>query len=117
MSDTELTLSERLQHAVFGATADDMTEPGSAERHRHNQRLDVMREAAMRLAEFERMVDVRLDAEMRAIRRWQEMTGKALTWPDHAELCVWLMQQLDEREPAPPIQPILAKDRADGDRA
>jgi len=34
---------------------------------------------------------------MRAICRWQAETGKTLTWPDHADLCVWLLGKLDEQ--------------------
>ncbi len=30
---------------------------------------------------------------MRAIKRWQEETGKREVWPDHADLCVWLLKQ------------------------
>lgn len=39
--------------------------------------------------------DIRWKADMRAIKKWQEATGKTLVWPDHADLCVWLMEQLD----------------------
>lgn len=41
--------------------------------------------------------DLRWKADMRAIAKWQEATGRKLTWPDHADLCVWLLEQLDER--------------------
>lgn len=40
--------------------------------------------------------DMRWKADMRAIKRWQEETGEELTWPDHADLCVWLMKKLAE---------------------
>ena len=108
MSDTELTLSGRLQRVVFAAIADDLTEPGTAARRRHNQRLEVMREAAIRLGEFERMFDVRFDADMRAIKRWQAVSGKTLSWPEHSDLCVWLMEQLEDAKHAPSIQPITS---------
>lgn len=46
------------------------------------------------LAEEKSSFDVRWKADMRAIKRWQGATGKTLTWPDHADLCVWLMDEL-----------------------
>lgn len=40
--------------------------------------------------------DLRWKADMRAIKMWQEAhPGNDLVWPDHADLCVWL---LEERE-------------------
>jgi len=47
------------------------------------------------IAEFQASADLRWDADMRAIKRWQEATGATDTWPDHADLCVWLLEQLD----------------------
>lgn len=49
------------------------------------------------IAEQDASFDLRWKADMRAIKRWQETTGEELTWPDHADLCVWLMEQLDQR--------------------
>ena len=40
--------------------------------------------------------DLRWKADMRAIKRWQETTGRAGVWPDHADLCVWLLGQIKE---------------------
>lgn len=40
--------------------------------------------------------DLRWKADMRAIKRWQEANpGNDLTWPDHADLCVWLLGEND----------------------
>lgn len=52
------------------------------------------------LEEHQRTFDLRWNASMRAVKRWQEAhPGKGLTWPDHADLCMWLMDQLEaERE-------------------
>lgn len=36
--------------------------------------------------------DFRWKADRRAIKRWQDATGKKLTWPDHADLVVWLLE-------------------------
>jgi pyrroloquinoline quinone (PQQ) biosynthesis protein C len=41
---------------------------------------------------------LRWNADMRAIKRWQAATGRELVWPDHADLCVWLLEQLDAVE-------------------
>lgn len=41
--------------------------------------------------------DLRWKADMRAIKRWQAAhPGNDLTWPDHADLVVWLMEELDK---------------------
>jgi hypothetical protein len=42
--------------------------------------------------------DLRWQADMRAIKKWQKATGKKLVWPDHADLCVWLLEQLDKKK-------------------
>lgn len=40
--------------------------------------------------------DLRWKAEMRAIGRWQAAhPGKELVWPDHADLVVWLLGELE----------------------
>jgi hypothetical protein len=46
----------------------------------------------------EKLFDLRWDADQRGIQKWQEATGKTLTWPDHAELVTWLLEQLDEKQ-------------------
>lgn len=52
-------------------------------------------DAAERAETLDRTFDLRWSADMRAIKRWQERTGRTLTHPDHADLVVWL---LDERD-------------------
>jgi hypothetical protein len=51
------------------------------------------------VAEVERRdasFNLRWKADMRAIKRWQEAhPGNELTWPDHADLCVWLLEEND----------------------
>lgn len=46
-------------------------------------------------AESEASFDLRWKADMRAIRMWQEATGRTEVWPDHADLCVWLLGRID----------------------
>ncbi len=50
------------------------------------------------ILDMEQSVDLRHNADMRAIKRWQETTGRHLVWPDHADMCVWLLERLDEAE-------------------
>lgn len=50
------------------------------------------------LLELEQIFDLRWKADMRAIKRWQEATGRMLTWPDSADLSVWLLEKLDAAE-------------------
>jgi hypothetical protein len=45
--------------------------------------------------ELEASFDLHWEADMRAIKKWQDETGKTLVWPDHADLYVWMMKQLD----------------------
>lgn len=42
---------------------------------------------------------LRWQADMRAIKRWQAAgPGRELTWPDHADLVVWLLGEIDQRD-------------------
>lgn len=55
-------------------------------------------DAADEIDENETLFNLRWKADMRAIKRWQEAhPGKENIWPDHADLCVWLMEQLDAK--------------------
>lgn len=46
--------------------------------------------------------DMRWKADQRAIARWQaaapEGEDRSKTWPDHADMVVWLLERLDEAE-------------------
>lgn len=66
-----------------------------------------MTEAADALDEHGMLFDLRWKADMRAIKRWQAANpGNDLVWPDHADLVVWLLDQLDGLR--------LAKENRDG---
>lgn len=54
--------------------------------------------AQARVKELEYTFDLRWKADMRGIERWQAATGRQLTWPDHADLVVWLLEQLEAAE-------------------
>lgn len=68
---------------------------------------DPARSTAERLAaitqerdELQKIFDLQWDAQKRTIARWQAATGKHTTWPDHADLLVWLLEQLEASAPA-----------------
>lgn len=44
------------------------------------------------VADLKASEDLRRAADKRAIAMWQEKTGKSPVWPDHSDLCVWLME-------------------------
>lgn len=48
--------------------------------------------------EHNQSFELRWKADMRAIKRWQEKTGRKMVWPDHADMVVWLMERLEEAE-------------------
>lgn len=50
-----------------------------------------------RIAELEASFDLRWKADQRAIKMWQAAhPGNDLVWPDHADLCVWLLERLTQ---------------------
>jgi hypothetical protein len=52
-------------------------------------------EARVHAAELTAYFNLRWEADMRAIKRWQAAhPGNELTWPDHADMVVWLLEQL-----------------------
>jgi hypothetical protein len=51
-----------------------------------------------RIKQLEFTFDLRWKADMRAIALWREKTGKELSWPDHADLVVWLLEQLEQKQ-------------------
>ena len=62
-----------------------------------NQRLKAELAAARQEAvDLQAGFDLRWKADMRAIKAWQDSTGRKLVWPDHADLCVWLLSELAE---------------------
>lgn len=60
-----------------------------------------VRERLESAADLERSFDLRWNADMRAIKRWQAAhPGNDLVWPDHADLVVWLLDQLPANTPS-----------------
>jgi head-tail adaptor len=69
-----------------------------------SQALKALKAAEQEQREHEASFNIRWKADMRAIKRWQQAHGQPDMWPDHADLCVWLMEQLEQARgisPAP----------------
>jgi hypothetical protein len=80
---TEMELIDRLRNSARNTTL-----PKSAR--------DLLTEAADELQSPEAIFNLRWDADLRAIRRWRAAgTGRELKMPDHADLVVWLLEQLE----------------------
>lgn len=63
--------------------------------------LDAARPLLEHADELQASFDLRWKADMRAIKRWQEANpGRENIWPDSADLCVWLIGEI-ERLAAP----------------
>jgi hypothetical protein len=53
-----------------------------------------LEKAAEWIGDYERSFDLRWKASQRAIEQWQQShPGNEHVWPDHQDLCVWLMEQ------------------------
>lgn len=64
--------------------------------------------------EFQRTFDLRWDADMRAIKRWREAgEGRELTMPDHADLCVWLLDGNGATNMSNTLPPCMMPDGGD----
>ena len=57
-------------------------------RHERNKALN-------EIDEYKSTFDVRWQAQMRAVTRWQEETKKEIMWPGHEDLCLWLIRKLE----------------------
>lgn len=86
MTPTETLVAERVAERVAQKDNEIL-----AIRMAHEQRVG---ELESDIAEHKASFDLRWKADMRAIKRWQKATGRKLDWPDHADLCVWLMDTL-----------------------
>ena len=80
------------------------------------KRLDGYVAAREHLAELEATFDLRWRADMRAIKTWQAAhPGKDLTWPDHADLVVWLVGENERlRKTTEVARAFLLMDDAEG---
>lgn len=60
----------------------------------HEIRAEDVRQIRALMAEVEerqQSFDLRWKADMRAIERWHDASNPPLVWPDHVDLCVWLL--------------------------
>lgn len=60
------------------------------------QDADEIAKLQRRIEELDHGFELRWQASQRAIKKWHEAGHPELEWPDHADLCVWLMGQLDK---------------------
>jgi hypothetical protein len=66
-----------------------------------------LEDAIEQIKDHELSFDLRWKADMRAIKRWQaDGEGRELTWPDHADLVVWLLEKLERAGPFPTPLPL-----------
>ena len=79
------------------------TEVVCIERAEYNALRAQLATAQQELSERDASFDIRWKADMRAIEQWQAVTGEKLKWPNHSDLCVWLMQQLAALQAATPV--------------
>jgi len=56
------------------------------------------------LVELNHSFELRWEADMRAIQRWraEDPKPRELCWPDHADLCLWLLRRLEPPRDAGP---------------
>jgi hypothetical protein len=71
--------------ALYGEAADEITRLRAE-----------LATATAELDELQVVFDKTREANMRAIKRWQEVTGRDKSWPDHDYLILWLLEQWDE---------------------
>ncbi len=49
--------------------------------------------------EMQAIFNLRWKADMRAIKIWQKAhPDSPIDWPDHADMVVWLLEQLDDKD-------------------
>ncbi len=67
--------------------------------HKHECWASFEQDQAEELDTLQTLFAMRWNADMRAIKMWQAAgPGRDLTWPDHADLLVWLLGELDKKE-------------------
>lgn len=49
------------------------------------------------LEEYQRIFNMNYEADMRAIKLWQRRTGTTRTWPDRADMVLFLITELEKR--------------------
>ena len=62
--------------------------------------IEMLDKAQKERDELQSSFDLRWNADMRAIERWRQEKPeeRELSWPDHADLVVWLLGKLDQAE-------------------
>lgn len=93
-----------------------VSNPGDGVRpHAWQKRVnDLIRALRDERNELQQIFDTRWAADMRAIEQWQKAhPGNDLVWPDHADLVVWLLGQIEAAHKA--LKPLsrIASDYID----
>lgn len=78
----------------------------------------LLSEVLQDLEDYEQTFNLRWKADMRAIDRWhQAHPGRDHIWPDHADLCAWLMDQWPDTQAPIPTPGIPARSGGNSDAA
>lgn len=106
MSDVRELIGELLSEAAFGDSDTCRLAQRAADALARLQAENLrLREE---LTEYENVFNSTWEADMRAVRRWQAAhPGKDLVHPDHANLCFWLLAEIERKDAA--LQDIKQK--------
>lgn len=64
--------------------------------HDYDALVEELKEKTAELSDLQKSFDIRWDADMRGIEKWRVAgEGRELTWPDHADLVCFLIEQSD----------------------
>ena len=70
----------------------DEAQSDSEPNYRFTDAADAIRELIEDRDDLQRTFDMMWATQQRAIQAWQERHDKPLTWPDHAKLVEWLLE-------------------------
>ncbi len=113
----DILLASRTLRAALAPVTDEEVAVVKAERDRAQRACEQMGERITSLEaelgrlrsehdELEAVFAARWSADMRAIKRWQEETGKDNTWPDRTNMVGWLFDRVEQLETA--LKPFAA---------
>lgn len=92
--------------ALYEASKVDQIPVGSEIR----QLISEIRHHRRNPTELQQTFNFRYDADMRAIKMWQAAhPGNDLTWPDRADLVLWLLEQIETTERLDRVDTALAR--------
>lgn len=90
---------EQVANAIEGMRGDHAAQLQQAYERGRGEATAMVKEIHDEVADLRRLFDLRRDADGRAVRRWRKAgLGRDLTIPDHADLVVWLLSQIELSE-------------------